>query len=76
MNLEDEFTGDIAEKIEKQLEKREGGHSTRFLYEAAMPVTARDFIQSYLQIRDEEMVDGGRYHNLKDLGSLTEPITR
>jgi polyphosphate kinase len=73
MNLEDEFTGDIAEKIEKQLEKREGGHSTRFLYDTAMPLTVRKFIQPYLQLRDEEMVDGGRYHNLKDLGGLPNP---
>ena len=31
MSIEDEFLGDIAEKIEKQLEKREVGHATRLL---------------------------------------------
>ncbi|MES1224968.1 MAG: polyphosphate kinase 1, partial [Bacteroidota bacterium] len=74
MNLEDEFTGDIAEKIEKQLEKREVGHSTRFLYEISMPPGIRSFVQNYFMLRPEEMVEGGRYHNLKDLGNLPNPI--
>ena len=73
MNLEDEFTGDIAEKIEKQLEKREAGHATRLLFDKSMPPEVRDFTMKYLQLRPEEMVEGGRYHNLKDLGSLPNP---
>jgi len=73
MSIEDEFIGDLAEKIEKQLEKREVGHATRLLYDQTMPETVKDFIQKYLIIRNEEMVEGGRYHNLKDLGSLPNP---
>jgi polyphosphate kinase len=73
MVLEDEFTGDIAEKIEKQLEKRDVGHSTRFLYDHNMPAEMKDFLKNYFILRAEEMVDGGRYHNLKDLGSLPDP---
>ncbi len=73
MNLEDEFAGDLAEKIEKQLEKRDVGHSTRFLYDHNMTTEAKDFIRQYLDLREEEMIDGGRYHNLKDLGSLPNP---
>lgn len=73
MNIEDEFSGDLAEKIEKQLEKREGGHSTRLLYDKAMPTEVKEFVQKYFVLRDEEMVEGGRYHNLKDLGSLPNP---
>lgn len=73
MNLEDEFTGDIAEKIEKQLEKRDVGNSTRFLYDPATPPAIKEFLQTYLRLRSEEMIAGGRYHNLKDLGSLPNP---
>jgi polyphosphate kinase len=75
MNLEDEFAGDIADKIEKQLEKREAGHATRLLYDKHMPEEMRDFIMKYLDIRPEEMAQGGRYHNLRDLGSLPHPRT-
>lgn len=74
MSIEDEFTGDLAEKIEKQLEKREGGHATRLLYDQAMPDDIKDFIQKYFSLRSEEMVQGGRYHNLKDLGNLPNPV--
>ncbi|MDZ4795758.1 MAG: polyphosphate kinase 1 [Bacteroidota bacterium] len=73
MSIGDEFMGDIAEKIEKQLEKREVGHATRLLYDQSMPEIAKDFVQKYLLLRNEEMVEGGRYHNLKDLGSLPNP---
>ncbi|MBP6215456.1 MAG: polyphosphate kinase 1 [Chitinophagaceae bacterium] len=74
MNLEDEFIGDIAEKIEKQLEKREGGHATRLLFDQRMPEPVRDFVQKYFGLRTEELVPGGRYHNLKDLGGLPNPV--
>ncbi len=73
MSIEDEFIGDLAEKIEKQLEKREVGHATRLLYDQTMPGEVKDFVQKYLMLRNEEMVEGGRYHNLKDLGSFPNP---
>src|SRR4029078_187687 len=62
MSLEDEFTGDIAEKIERQMEKREIGHATRLLFDKAMPSDVREFVMKYLMLRPEEMVEGGRYH--------------
>jgi polyphosphate kinase len=73
MSLEDEFAGDIAEKIEKQLEKRDAGHATRMLVDKSMSADAKSFVQHYFSLRKEEMVEGGRYHNLKDLGSLPNP---
>jgi polyphosphate kinase len=76
LNIEDEFTGDIADKIEKQLGKRDIGLATRFLFDGKMPVEIRDFLKRYFDIRDEEMVEGGRYHNLKDMGSLPNPTDK
>lgn len=73
MSLEDEFSGDLAEKIERQLEKREAGHATRLLFDKTMPQEVRDFVREYLFLKQEEMVEGGRYHNMKDLGSLPNP---
>ncbi|HUR66436.1 MAG TPA: polyphosphate kinase 1 [Chitinophagaceae bacterium] len=73
MSVEDEFAGDIAEKIERQLEKRDVGHATRMLVDKSMPAEAKDFIKEYFSIRTEEMAEGGRYHNLKDLGNLPNP---
>jgi polyphosphate kinase len=73
LNLEDEFTGDIAEKIEKQLSKRDIGSATRFLFDGRMPAEMREYVKKYFALPDDEMVEGGRYHNLKDLGSLPNP---
>jgi polyphosphate kinase len=73
LNLEDEFSGDLAEKIEKQLDKRDIGPATRFLFDGAMPADIREFVKNYFALHEEELVEGGRYHNLKDLGSLPNP---
>ncbi len=76
LNIVDEFTGDLAEKIERQLIKRDIGSSTRFLFDRKMPPEVRDFLKQYFNIREEEMVEGGRYHNLKDMGSLPNPTDK
>lgn len=76
MNLEDEYSGDLAEKIEQSLFKRELGLPTRFLFEATMPVPMQRFLQGYLGLSPEEMIEGGRYHNLKDLASLPNPTSQ
>jgi polyphosphate kinase len=76
LNLEDEFSGDLADKIEKQLGKRDIGSATRFLFDGRMPVEARTFLKKYLALHEEEMVEGGRYHNLKDLGNLPNPTNK
>jgi polyphosphate kinase len=70
INIDDEFTGDIAEKIEKQIEKRDFGLATRFLYEPVEPVQLIDTTVAALGISNAIMVKGGRYHNLKDFLSL------
>lgn len=74
MNLEDEFIGDLAEKIEKQLEKREAGPATRLLVDSSVPETVRQFILGFFELDPREMINGGRYHNLKDLSAL--PIAK
>ncbi len=73
LNIEDEFAGDIAEKIEKQLTKRDVGTATRFLFDGKMPAGIKTFLLNYFFLNEEEMIEGGRYHNLKDLGSLPNP---
>jgi polyphosphate kinase len=73
LNIVDEFAGDLAEKIEKQLVKRDVGSATRFLFDGRMPGEIREFLLKYFSLYEDEMVEGGRYHNLKDLGGLPNP---
>jgi polyphosphate kinase len=70
LNLDDEYEGDMAEKIERQIAKRDEGLATRFLHEPMLPAAARQILLQKLTLSESVMVEGGRYHNLKDLSTL------
>lgn len=70
IDLKDEYSGDILDEIETQLQKRDTGLATRFLHEPGMPLRLLYFIQSRLNLSVESITEGGRYHNLKDLGQI------
>lgn len=70
LDLEDEFEGNIAKKIEKKISQRDFGLATRFLYEPTMKPATCDLLRDRLGLRTAEVVQGGAYHNLKDLASI------
>jgi polyphosphate kinase len=70
LDLKDEYPGELSEQIEKQLQKRDNGLATRFLHQADMPLRLLQQIIGYLGLQNAGTVEGGRYHNLKDLYSL------
>lgn len=70
LDLQDEYSGDLADKIEKQLEKRDAGFATRFLYEPGAQARIIYTLMQTLGITSANIVEGGSYHNLKDLSSL------
>jgi polyphosphate kinase len=70
LDLQDEYEEDLAEKIEKQLSKREFGFATRFLYEPGIPLRSLQAIIDAFSLYKASVVEGGRHHNLKDLASL------
>jgi polyphosphate kinase len=65
--LEDEFQGDLVEKIRESLRKRETGLPARFLYDLQAPYALISFMKEHLDLEEEDLVPGGRYHNLQDL---------
>ncbi|QJB33873.1 polyphosphate kinase 1 [Chitinophaga oryzae] len=69
----DEMKGDVLEEVETMIRKRELGVPTRFLYDASMPLSLCNFLAGQFEVADNEMVPGGRYHNLKDLADLPMP---
>jgi len=71
--LEDEFEGDLVEKIRKSLKKRETGLPSRFLYDLQSPFALISFLKEHLALEDEDLVPGGRYHNLEDLVQFPRP---
>jgi polyphosphate kinase len=72
VNLDMQYDTDLLEKIEKQLDKRDFGPPSRFLYENGLPRNLQLFFGSALSIELDEMFAGGRYHNLRDLADLPQ----
>ena len=70
LDLEDEYDGDLAEKIEKKLAKREAGLATRFLYPPGIPLRILESLINSLGLSKASIVAGGRYHNLRDLSAF------
>lgn len=70
LDLKDEFKVDIAEQIEELIVTRDLGLATRMLYDAAMPSDVLNRIVSAFKLDDALLVEGGRYHNLRDLADF------
>jgi polyphosphate kinase len=71
--IDDEFTGDLLEKIKKSLSKRKTGVPSRFLYDSAMPKSFLKFLRAALRLNKDDTIPGGRYHNFNDFFSFPNP---
>lgn len=76
IDLKDEYAGDLAKQIEKQLTKRDFGLATRFLYQPGVPDEVMNLLQDKLNLQNANLVAGGRYHNLKDLASFPVKVDK
>lgn len=65
--LDESYSDKLLDKIEKQLNKRDVGPTSRFLFEKGMPSNLQMFLSSLFKIEVSDMFEGGTYHNLKDL---------
>ncbi len=67
LNLADDYNEDVAVKIEKQLQKRDYGLATRFLYQPGIPEQHWPEILATFNLQKSSLVEGGVHHGLKDL---------
>ncbi|QJD97042.1 polyphosphate kinase 1 [Mucilaginibacter robiniae] len=70
LDFKDEYTDNLADRLEQQIKKRDLGLATRFLYEPSLPLRALYRLSEFLNLQSNSAVAGGRYHNLRDLASL------
>jgi polyphosphate kinase len=68
--IDDEFSGDLVSKIKKGLSKRKTGAPSRFLYDQSIPQDFLKFLQETLQLKKDDLIPGGRYHNFNDFFSF------
>jgi polyphosphate kinase len=70
LNIDRNFNGNILEALEKQLERRDFGLATRFLSEPGMSLRTLYHMIYEMDLQKASIVEGGKYHNLKDLISF------
>lgn len=68
--IDDEFSGDLIEKIKKSLAKREVGFASRFVYDREMPKPLLDFLKETFDLHRYDIFPEGRYQNNFDLFKL------
>lgn len=68
--LDDEYGETIVEQIRKSLKKRDKGLPCRFLYDLHTSYATIEVLKEKFDLRDEDLVPGGRYHNLRDLADF------
>ncbi|WP_420580314.1 polyphosphate kinase 1 [Reichenbachiella sp.] len=74
LNIEDEFSGDLVEKIQKQIQKRNLGVPSRFLYDRTMSPELLGNFQDVFHLSENDLVSGGRYHSLFDFMEFPNPV--
>lgn len=68
--LDEEYVGNVKDKVRKSLRKRSTGVPSRFLYDAAMPPATLRSLRELLGLAKQDLVAGGRYHHFSDLMKL------
>lgn len=61
-----DYTVTLLDKIQKSLKQRNRGVPTRFVFDSNMPKSMLDFLAKRLELKNVNMVAGGKYHNFKD----------
>jgi len=71
LNLDDDLSVSLVEKIEKSLKLRKKGKPVRFVYDEKMPKDLLDLLLSALNLKfGINTIPGGKYHNFKDFISF------
>ncbi len=70
LHLGDEYDGNMLDKIKRGLEERRNGVPCRFLYDASMPGSFLKRLRKTFALSKQDLIAGGRYHNLSDLMAL------
>ncbi|MGH1438291.1 MAG: polyphosphate kinase 1 [Lewinella sp.] len=71
--IDDEYSGDLLDKIKASLAEREVGLPTRFLFDQTMPESLVTNVRKAYGLSKYDMIPGGRYHNFNDFFGFPEP---
>ncbi|MEO9891093.1 polyphosphate kinase 1 [Aurantibacter sp.] len=74
--IENEYSGNLLDKIIKALPKRQSGQVTRILVDKYMPAVLLNRLRTALDIYETDIVKGGVYHNFKDFFDFPNPTNK
>ncbi|MDX1910788.1 MAG: polyphosphate kinase 1 [Saprospiraceae bacterium] len=63
LDIDDEYSGDLVQKIKSSLQKRQVGPASRFVYDREMPEHLLEYLKDTFDLRKNDMLPEGRYHN-------------
>ncbi|HEX9656565.1 MAG TPA: polyphosphate kinase 1 [Bacteroidota bacterium] len=72
--IDDEYSGNLVEKVRKALSKRDSGIPARFLFDLEMPKKFLQLLTEIFALGEDDCVIGGRYHNFNDLFTFPNPL--
>jgi len=61
--LDDEFAGDLINKIEKSLKKRNVGVASRMVFDREIPSHLLEYLKAVFELSRYDLLQEGRYHN-------------
>ncbi len=64
--IDDEYSGDLIQKIKSSLKKRNIGPASRFVYDRSMPPSFLNFLSESFELEKTDLLPEGRYHNNSD----------
>ncbi len=70
--IDDEFSGNIIEKVRESLQKRNVGPASRFIYDRAMPKSLLEFLTDTFELETIDLLPEGRYHNNSDFSGFPD----
>lgn len=61
--IDDEFSGNLIQKLRDRLQKRQVGPASRFVFDRSMPVKLLNFLTDMFNLESNDFLPEGRYHN-------------
>ncbi|MDR1866514.1 MAG: polyphosphate kinase 1 [Bacteroidales bacterium] len=66
LDIDNDLTRSFLEKISRSVNRRRTGQPMRFVYDRNIPKDLLKFLVGHLELSDNNLIPGGRYHNFKD----------
>lgn len=74
--IDNEYSGNLLEKIKDSLSNRDTGQVTRMLIDQKAPERLLEEFKKELSVNETDIVFGGTYHNFKDFFGFPNPTTK